>query len=96
VQTITGVMKEGRVELDRPASLPDGTRVRVEPDEEPGFRDDDDWPTTPEGIEALIREMEAAEPVVLTAEDEERIVQARAAVRTVTLSAVRKQMGLDP
>ena len=96
MSVLAGVIRAGRVEFDGPVFLPEGTRVRVEPEDDDGFRDDDDWPTTPEGIEELIREMEAIEPVVLTPEEEERIAQARAAVRAISLAAVRKQMGLDP
>lgn len=93
---LTGVIRDGRVELDTPAALPNGTRVRVEPEAEEGFLRDEDWPTTPEGIDALVRRMEQIDPIVLTPEDDARIAAARAAVRAVTLAAVRKQMGIGP
>ena len=93
---LTGVIRDGRVELDTPAALPNGTRVRVEPEAEEGFLRDEDWPTTPEGIDALVRRMEQLDPIVLTPEDEARIAAARTAVRDVTLAAVRKQMGIGP
>src|SRR5437899_2884379 len=97
MDTILGVIRGGRVEFDTPTRLPDGTRVRVEPaDEEEGFIREEDWPTTPEGIEELIRRMENIEPIILTPEDEARIAAARAAVREVTLAAVRQQMGIGP
>jgi hypothetical protein len=94
---LTGVILDGRVELDSPAALPNGTRVHVEPaPARDGFILDEDWPTTPEGIAELVRHMEQFDPVVLTPDDETRIAAARAATREVTLAAVRKQMGIDP
>jgi len=99
MDTILGVIRGGRVEFDTPIRLPDGTRVRVVPadkDKDEGFIREEDWPTTPEAIEALIRRMESIEPLILTPEDEARIAAARAAVREVTLAAVRKQMGIEP
>lgn len=97
MKTMLGVIRGGRVELDTPTRLPDGTRVRVEPaDQNDGFMREEDWPTTPEGIEELVRRMEAIEPLILTPEDEARIAAARAAVREATLAAVRQQMGISP
>ena len=60
-----------------------------------GLREED-WPDTPENRAEILRRMEAIEPLELTAEDEAEIAAARAAVREVTLAAVRKQMGLEP
>ena len=96
MSALMGVIREGRVELEAPATFPDGTRVRVEEAEESdGFIREEDWPTTPEGIEALIQKMKDTEPVILTPEDEVRIAAARAAFRTVSIAAVKKQMELD-
>jgi hypothetical protein len=97
MEAMLGVIRGGRVELDTPARLPDGTRVRVEPaDGDQGFIREEDWPTTPEGIEALVRRMEGMEPLIFTPDEERRIADARAAVREASKAAVRKQMGLDP
>jgi hypothetical protein len=97
MSVLTGAIRDGRVELDAPASLPNGTRVRVEPTADVGgFLREEDWPTTPEGIAEHVRRMEQFDPIVLTPEDDARILAARAAVRDATLAAVRKQMGLDP
>lgn len=94
---ILGVIRGGRVEFDAPSQLPDGTRVRVEPtDHTNGFMREEDWPTTPEGVEELARRMESLDPIILTPEDEARIAAARAAVREATLAAVREQMGIGP
>jgi hypothetical protein len=95
--TMLGVIRGGRVEFDTPTRLPDGTRVRVEPaEEDKGFIREEDWPTTREGIEELIRRMESIEPIILTPEEEKQIAAARTAVREASTAAVRKQMGLEP
>lgn len=52
---------------------------------------EEDWPDTPENRIEILRRMEAIEPLELTEADEAEI----AAVREVTLAAVRKQMGLE-
>jgi hypothetical protein len=94
--TMLGVIRGGRVEFDTPVRLPDGTRVRVEPaDADEGFIREEDWPTTPEGIDELILQMEKIEPLVFTPEEEQQIAAARAAVRDASLAAVRKRMGFD-
>ena len=97
MSVLTGVIRDGRVELDVPAPLPNGTRVRVEPE----TADSDDfeqqpWPTTPEGIEAMLRELDAIEPAVLTAEEQADIAKSRAACKAKDMEKVRRQMGLSP
>jgi hypothetical protein len=95
MDTMLGVIRGGRVELDALPTLPDGTRVRVEPAVDEGFLREEDWPTTPEGIEELIRRMENLEPLVFTPDEERQIANARADVREASKAAVRKQMGFD-
>jgi len=97
IDTMMGIIRGGRVELDGPALLPDGTRVRVEPrlEEEGGFLAEEDWPTTPGGIAAHALKMSNFEPVILTIADRARIAVARTAWRESELAAVRKEMGLD-
>ena len=90
---IEGTYHAGRVDLSKSVDWPDGCRVRVAL--EYGLREED-WPDTPEGLAELIKGIDSFEPVQFTAEDEAEIAAARAAVREVTLAAVRKQMGLDP
>jgi hypothetical protein len=94
---ITGIVRGGHVELDCPAPFPDGTRVRIQPADET-FEDDEqhDWPTTPEGIEAMIRELQAIEPAVLTAEEEAAIAARRQAMKQRDIELMRQRMGLDP
>lgn len=91
--TIEGTYHAGRVDLDKQVDWPDGCRVRVEL--EYGMREED-WPDTPENRAEILRRMEAVEPLEFTSEEEAEIAAARAAVREVTLAAVRKQMGLEP
>lgn len=59
---IRGTYIDGKIVLDAPAEWPEGTRVEVslEYDTSKGMRDED-WPTTPEGIEALVRRMDLRE-----------------------------------
>lgn len=97
MSALMGVVRGGRVEFEAPNLLPDGTRVRVEPADEPdGFIADEEWPTTPEGIAELVRRMDDFEPVILTAEDEARIEAARTATRAVSTTPAGPPEGFDP
>jgi hypothetical protein len=92
---LTGVIRDGRVELDAPAPLPDGTRVRVQPDlADMDDCDQEPWPTTPDGIEAMLRELDTIEPAILTPQEEAEIATFRAACKARDIEKVRKQMGL--
>ena len=77
-----GTIRNGQIVLDIPAVLPDGTRVEITPMSQAsptlGMREQD-WPTTPEGIAALVARMEQIEPGWLSPEDE---AAWRAALRT--------------
>jgi len=68
-----GTVEHGQIILDSPAALPDGTRVEVVPvmSFQPalGMREED-WPTTPEGIAALLALMDQVEPGWLSPEDD--------------------------
>jgi hypothetical protein len=68
-----GTVKNGQVILDAPVELSEGTRVEVRPIEAarpaPGMREED-WPTTPEGIAALLARMDQVEPGWLSPEDD--------------------------
>jgi hypothetical protein len=70
---LQGTFMNGRIILDEPAALQEGTRVEVLPIEAStqtlGMREQD-WPTTPEGIAALLARMEQIEPGWLSAEDD--------------------------
>jgi hypothetical protein len=73
MNALQGTIKNGQIVLDAPATLPEGTRVEVLPLErtEPtlGMREED-WPTTPEGVAALLARMEQVEPGWLSPEDD--------------------------
>ena len=71
--TLQGVVRNGEIVLDAPAALPEGTRVEVLPIEASrptlGMREED-WPSTPEGIAALLGRMDQMEPGWLSPEDD--------------------------
>lgn len=62
-----GTIQNRQIVLDAPANLPEGTRVEVLPIDGArptlGMREED-WPTTPEGIAALLARMDQIEPEV--------------------------------
>jgi hypothetical protein len=75
--TIYATISHGQIIPDAPVELPDGTRVTVVLSEELKSNDkeqiglrEEDWPTTPEGIAALLKRMDECEPVEMTPEDE--------------------------
>src|SRR5436190_1567832 len=68
-----GTIQNGRIVLDEPAELPEGTRVEVLP--VAGSRPtlgmhEEDWPTTREGIAALLVRMDQVPPGWLSPEDD--------------------------
>src|SRR5437868_2558577 len=71
--SVAGTVKNGQVILDQPGQLPEGTRVEVLPVSAArpalGMREED-WPTTPEGITALVARMDLVEPGWLSPEDD--------------------------
>lgn len=73
MNALQGTIKNGQVVLDAPAALPDGARVEVHPiegDRPPLGMREEDWPTTPEGIAALLARMDQVEPGWLPPEDD--------------------------
>ena len=73
MNALQGTIKNGHIILDVPAALPEGTRVEVVPINESkptlGMREED-WPTAPEAIAALLERMEQVEPGWLSPEDD--------------------------
>ena len=68
-----GTIINGQIILDVPAALPEGTRVEVLPINKSGPTHgmrEEDWPTTPEGVAALLARMEQVEPGWLSPEDD--------------------------
>jgi len=93
---LTGIIRDGRVELDLPGALPNGTRVRIQPELEDNDCDEQHpWPTTMEGIEAMIEELRAIEPAVPTPNEEATIIANRKAMKAKSIEAMHKRMGLD-
>ncbi len=73
MNALHGTIKNGQIILDAPPTLPEGTRVEVLPIEAAaptlGMREED-WPTTPEGIGALLARMDQVEPDWLSPDDD--------------------------
>jgi hypothetical protein len=73
MNALQGTIRNGQIVLDAPAALPEGTRVEVLPVEGArptlGMREED-WPTTAEGIAALLARMDQLEPGWLSPEDD--------------------------
>lgn len=80
MSTIRGTIHDGQVVLQAPANLPNGTPVRVLAGTNDyvgiGIREED-WPSTPEEIEALAASMETIQPF-LNHEEEAQWHKARA------------------
>jgi hypothetical protein len=73
MNALQGTIRNGQIVLDAPAALPEGTRVEVLPIDRArptlGMREED-WPTTQEGIAALLARMDQVEPGWLSPEDD--------------------------
>lgn len=67
--TIRGTVENGRVILDLPSALPNGSRVQVELINRIGLREDE-WEDTPEAIAEWLRWYDTLEPLESTAADE--------------------------
>ncbi len=68
-----GIVRNGQIVFDEPFALPEGTRVEVLPIEasRPSFgMREEDWPTTTEGIAAMLARMDQVEPGWLSPEDD--------------------------
>jgi hypothetical protein len=65
---IKAVVRNGRIEVDEPIDLPDGTELTIPLPTAPAALGipDDAWSDTPEAIEAWIRWYDALEPLDLT------------------------------
>jgi hypothetical protein len=69
--TIKAIIRNGRIEVEKPIDLPDGTELNIAiPDapKAPGMREED-WSDTPEAIAAWIRWYDSLEPLELTPEE---------------------------
>jgi hypothetical protein len=81
MNAIKTAVKNGQVCVDVPPDWPEGCEVLIEPmpaEFVQGMREED-WPTTPEGIAALLKRWDAHEPLQMTAEEEAQWQAARKA-----------------
>lgn len=90
---VRGTVRNGVVVLDQPNELPEGERVFVESEAE-AYRagiPEEEWDTSPEGIAAWLKWYDTLEPLVMTAEDEERIAAAQAEEKAFELATRAEQ-----
>ena len=90
MSTVRGRYYDGKVILDTPVDWADGIPVQVSPSIEKIGMSEDEWPTTPEGIDELLRRMDF-EPVELTPEEEAEWLAARKAVKKYTIEKMEQQ-----
>jgi hypothetical protein len=86
--TIRAIVRNGRIEVDDPIDLPDGTELTIPiPDqaESLGIRDED-WLDTPEAIDSWIRWYDSLEPVEFTSAERAAWDAARQAQKDYELS----------
>jgi hypothetical protein len=73
MSAIRGTFIDGKVVFATPPDLPNGTQVTVQPTGSEfvgiGIRDED-WPTTPEGIAALVAKIDQIQPFLAPVEEE--------------------------
>lgn len=94
MSTVSGRYHDGKVILDSTIDWADGLPVKVSPSVEKIGMTEEEWPTTPEGIEELIRRMESFEPVELTPEEEAEWLSARQAVKEYTIKKMTETKDL--
>jgi hypothetical protein len=85
---IRGKYLNGTVVLESPTNWPNGTEVLVEPalnGEMIGMREED-WPTTPEGIAALVARMDQFEAIEFAPEEEADIAGWRQKIKEYTIA----------
>jgi hypothetical protein len=69
--TIKAVVRNGRIEVDTPLNLPEGTELTIpipDPSEPSGVREED-GSDSPEAIEAWLRWYDSLDPLELTPEE---------------------------
>jgi hypothetical protein len=102
---ISGIYRDGHVELTGSVDWPDGTPVTVQPqsqgkpdghtissDNEWGIPDD--WPDTPENRAEILRRMEAVEPLEMTPEEEAEWHAMLKWFDDYSRDAMKREMGL--
>jgi hypothetical protein len=80
MQSIRGHVQNGTIHFDTPipADWPEGTAIVARPAEPDAMEQmtEENWPTTPEGIEAWIKAVEELEPFLKTEEEEREFQKA--------------------
>ncbi|MBY0227645.1 MAG: hypothetical protein K2W96_00050 [Gemmataceae bacterium] len=70
MNAVKGTVRGGMIVLDEPNGFVEGQRVEVVAEERPSIgMDEKDWPTTPEGIAALLARMDEFKGGWLSDED---------------------------
>ncbi len=89
---IKAIVRNGRVEIDAPDEWPEGTQVMIEalPQEESLGMREEDWPTTPEGIAALLKSWKEMEPLEMTPDEEAAWNAWRQKVKEYTIANMDK------
>jgi hypothetical protein len=95
MNTILGVVKNGRIEVEAPPDWPDGAPVRVELGLNGMHPLDDETPETPEEIEAWLRWFHNLEPVEMTPEEEASWEAERKAQKAIDNDPERERRILD-
>lgn len=90
---VHGTVQGGVVVPHTPIDLPDGSEVQIsyEFGEQVGMREED-WPTTPEGIAALIESWKEREPLIYTPEELAEIRAGREWFKQYELDRQRREM----
>jgi len=103
---ITSEFRDGVFVPDSPVELPRGTKARIQIPDPNTTRSDheadlpfqmlreEDWPTTPEGIAALLERWKEHQPPIYVPGEEAELKAWRAEMKRFNIEAVRKQMGL--
>lgn len=90
---ITGTLQGGVIIPAAPLDLPDGSKVEITyPVEESIGMREEDWPTTPEGIAALLERWKEREPLIFTPEEEAEIRAGREWFKQHELEQMRREM----
>lgn len=96
-EVFQGTYRNGVFVPSTPVGIPEGTKVEIRVAPEPASRmmREEDWPTTPEGVEELLARWRELEPLEFTPEEEKDFTAWRARMKQFNIEAVRQQMGLD-
>ena len=85
--TMRGIICKGRVEVEEPIKLPDGTEVLVTPT---ATRADDDGPMTSDEIARVLAALEKIQPFEMTPEEEAAIEAGRQKAKAYTIANMHK------